>query len=201
MKKFLLIIFLIIITVPDIFGQVDTNAYRFKYEMTINNEIPSNSFNSIPIETKVSISIVSNENYSLLTLKLTSIQSPAELSQNSKTEDSFFVDKSKFLQYSLSNKDYSTYDTIQILNSFKDLGNHHGSQFLGSIQFIQCDTLPKDIIPFPNFLGNRYGVIKVLKGNSVIELVKIERTSFNFDDYLVKIKSFRKSDSKYEIPF
>lgn len=201
MKKFLFLILLIFIIISDIFGQVDTNSYRFLYEMTINNEIQSNSFSSIPIETKVSISILSNENYSILTLKLTSIHSPAELSQNNKTEDSFFVDKSKFLQYSLSNKDYSTYDTIQILNSFKSLGNHLGSQFLGNIQFIQCDTLPKEIIPFPNFLGNHYGVIKVLKGNSIIELVKIERTSFNFDNYLVKIKSFRKSDAKYEIPF
>ena len=170
--------------------------------MTIKSEMAIENVNSIPIKTIVNLYIISNQKYSLLILSLASIRSPIELSQNSQTKDSFFVDNTNFLQYSLSNKSYSEFDTISLSKQLKSLGQHRHVQGLNDIQFFESDTLAKFIKPFSQFVGNCYGVTKIIKSTSIIELINIEKyRNFNFDYYLHKIKTFQKSNIRYEIPF
>lgn len=200
MKTISLLIFVLFAKCPRIFGQIHTDTYKYEYKMTINSDMAIENVNSIPIKTIVNLYIISNQKYSLLILSLASIRSPIELSQNSQTKDSFFVDNTNFLQYSLSNKSYSEFDTISLSKQLKSLGKHSHVQGLNDIQFFESDTLPKFIKPFSQFVGNCYGVTKIIKSTSIIELINIEKyRNFNFDYYLHKIKTFKNQilDTKF----
>lgn len=202
MKKILLLFVVLYMKCPRIFGQESNESYKYEYKMTINSDMTIENANSIPIKTIINLCLITNQKYSLLKLSLASINSPIELSQNSQTEDSFFIDNINFLQYSLSDKCYSQYDTISLSKKIKILGNHNFVQELNDIQFFECDTLPKFVKPFSQYIGNCYGVTKIVKSNSTIELITIEKyRNFDFTYYLCRIKDFPKSNIRYEIPF
>ncbi|MDP1843036.1 MAG: hypothetical protein Q8K64_06405 [Sediminibacterium sp.] len=67
--------------------------------------------------------------------------------------------------------------------------------------FLQDMLLDKMITPFPQYLGNEFGVTSVKNKTLECVLIKSDTFKYNFSDLLYKVKNFKSTNEKFPLPF
>jgi hypothetical protein len=120
------------------------------------------------------------------------------------SDDSVLLDMKNKLAYSFSRKVYSDMvvrDLEPIIYAIKDSGLVRFKQNSNSISFVMDSAYSSFVTPFPQFRGNKYGVIEIRHNENKIELKQIRPIDYHFDGLLLFVKSFSKSDEVFTIPF
>ncbi len=113
--------------------------------------------------------------------------------------DSMFFVKDKGLIFDISNRTYSIAETAIIDSSvIKDLSLKY--QKIDSTRFYIDSIYQRIITPFPQFSGNRFGIVKIISKKGTCTLKSVREIDFSFETIQKQVRSYIYSQDKIHLP-
>lgn len=117
--------------------------------------------------------------------------------------DSMLFEKGKDVVFILNNRTYSKIETALIDSTIlKDSVINTNSQYQKIVDSrFYIDSIYKNYItPFPQFSGNRHGIIKIISKNNTCTLKSVKEVIFDFESLKRQVKNYTYSQDTIPLP-
>lgn len=179
-------------------------CYEMYYLLEINSLI-SDTDNSatFPASVKVEFLVITDaQNYFIRTNLLTFDAGNNNKIGSTIEKDSFLLTIKDSIAYLFSTREYYKYESSSLEDKVIKINDLYYEQHCGNLVFKLCDTLPACVKPFPQYVGNKFGIIEIKRGASTLKLTSIkEIAGYSFLNLKLTTNSFRKGNSTLELPF
>ncbi len=179
------------------------NVFRSDYYLEANNE-RSDTTNEITISSSISVrlSIITNGTLYLMISKPDNISVMGQPFEYLDEPDTLLINAITQKCYYFKNKNILKLDTQNVYSDFSKFENGRNVMLKKDNLTILMDTIyPKCITPFPQTMGNQYGIIKIESPKQKWYLKHVEKSDFDFAPLITRSNGFKQTQEKLPNPF